>query len=320
MKFALSSDTHLMLDKPVARLDDAHETQKKKVREIIEWCFENDAIWLVAGDFLHQSRSWYLLSSWLDFFKNTWCDSRDDPRIYTVFGQHDTYLYSRTTSRATALGVLSSAGIVNTFTSEPFRFVDIHGPVHIYGCNHGEDTPVIEKGNSLNILVIHRMIVDVKLWAKQEKCDYAPAFLNTYKDFDLILCGDCHRKFIFKSLDGKRTICNSGPLLRYEANKYNLDHRPGFYTYDTDTQKIGWKELSHLPASEVLSREHIEEKEETNEMLARFIKGVKETNPDLEGEKGRDFRKNLIRFFKENKIEDAVKDVLADVMKDQAVK
>lgn len=311
MKFALLSDLHLLFDKPVGRLDNTHETQKGKLEYVLNWAQENEAVVLQAGDFFDTPRSWRLLPIYVEFFKYWF--KKTDVAVFAIFGQHDTYMYHEDTRDRTLLGVLAKMGLVEILKKEG---VSVCSPgesrnktgenVNIYGASYGQEVPKLSKEADVNILVIHAPILKGKLWAGQENYDYAPAFLRKHKEYDLILCGDIHQKFIFR--DGKRIICNTGCILRKSVDQW--DHKPGFYEYDTETMKILWHEIPHEPPEKAMSREHLEKAEQRNEMLDNFIGALK--NQDVEI--GMSFKENLFDFMEKNKIGQDVKELLAEVM------
>ena len=188
--------------------------------------------------------------------------------------------------------------------------------VHEYGCSYGQEVPEVKDKKAANILVIHKMIVDVKEWAGQEDYVYAPEFLNTYTDFDLILCGDLHRRFKFTSADGKgRIICNTGPMTRLTAKYESFDHHPGFFEYDTKTRKLKWHEIPHEPADKVLTREHLDREQEQLLKLDEFIGAIQEKDVDA----GTGFKDNLMALVRQEGVGEGVKEVLAETM-DEEVK
>ena len=131
----------------------------------------------------------------------------------------------------------------------------------------------------------------------------------------MIVCGDCHRTFSFEQ-DG-RYIVNSGPLLRKEADMYNLtEASPGFWVYDTEKRKIDWIDVPHELAKKVLSRKHIERQEKIDQAMEEFVSTMEkvEINDDSISV---DFKNNLISFLEENKIEDGVKDILSETMDEE---
>ena len=229
-------------------------------------------------------------------------------KIYGISGQHDRYMYSDNTDN-TILGVLNALNFLNILTEYPTR---LSPGIHVYGCSFGQPVPEPSNGKARNILVIHRGIYGSKLWEKQGG-DFAPHFLTQHDKFHLILCGDIHQKFIFISKDG-RIICNTGPLLRGKASLDMFEHKPGFWEYDTDTDKLKWVEIPHRPADEVLSRDHIESKEETEAMLEEFVESIKAC--DLEGIS---FQEVLADFLVKNEISKDVRSILAEVINEGGV-
>ncbi len=314
MKLVLMSDLHLLLDTPRGRLDDTHETQKRKLGYVLKWCMDNNAELLQAGDFFHKPRRWYIASAWMEFISEEIGTFRREKEtntfIHVIFGQHDTHMYHTSTRKATALGLLESAGVV-----EILQFNPVIGFGHtLYGCSYGQEVPEVEDRAALNILVIHKMIVDKKIWAGQEDCIYAPEFLNTHRGFDLILCGDMHKKFKFTSADGKgRIICNTGPMTRYEATEYNFRHAPGFFVYETKTRKIKWHEIPHEPADRVLTREHLEKEKDKELKLDEFVEAVKGEGVDA----GVGFKENLRALVEREGVSESVKGIVAKTMDEE---
>ena len=314
MKFILISDLHLLNKQPLGRVDDTPETLKKKIIYILNSATKYDATILQAGDFTDGPRNWGLLSWITEIFSNWQINRLTKKDFYCIFGQHDTYLYSEKTRDKTILGVLAKANLVNILGSEPVIFTE--GPrkdetVAIYGCSYGMDVPKTNGiNNQLKILVIHKEISDAPLF-KDHEYTSAMAFLKKNKDFDLIICGDIHRRFKLSLTDENKTryIVNTGPLLRRSVDEW--DHKPGFYIFDSMNRSFTWQEIPHAPSKEVLTRDHIEKREETVQILEDFIKAVKS-----EKIQGLSFRENFNKFLKENDDElgQGVKDILSEVM------
>lgn len=286
----------------MCRLDNTHETQKKKLSFVFEYAYTNDCIILQAGDFFDIPRSWRLLPVYIDFFKY-WVGEKK-LKIYGVFGQHDVYMYNQATNDRTLLGALAKIGLVEILSSEPV----VEGDVSIYGTSYGQKIPKPVKGE-FNILVIHAPILMGKLWSKQEGYYYAPAFLEKNK-FDLILCGDIHQKFMFRKDDG-RIICNTGCIVRKSVTEW--DHTPGFYTYDTDSKEAKWVTIPHEPPEKVMSREHLDMVEQKNEMMEKFISSIK----SREVGEGVSFKEILRQVIEKNRIESPVQKAIAEVMEEK---
>ena len=311
MKIVCLGDLHLLWDKPIARRDDAHQVQKKKVKFVMDWAMRHRAIVIQPGDFFDTARSWHLTSAYSSFFSRY--KHHDGVSVNAIFGQHDTYMYSERTRNATGLGVLIANDLVNLLNDEPTGF----DGVHVYGASFGQDIPEVRDKDKLNVLAVHKMIVDEKLWPDQEDYIYAEDFLEEYMDYDLIICGDCHRRYNF--MRKGRIILNSGPLFRKEADDYNLNKaRPGFYIYDTDDRNLDFVEVPHEPADKVLSRAHLDRQEEANEAMEEFINSINFTEV---GEKNKnknvDFISNLVGFLERNEMEQGVKDILSELMDEE---
>lgn len=308
MKFIAMADWHLLLEKPRARLDDAHKTQKDKVFHVFRRALSLGAPVIVAGDVFDKPRSWLLLSAWWPVLK----EFVAKVNVYAVFGQHDTYFYNKERRSATSLGVLDQAGMVTLLNHNP---VELDG-VRLYGINYGEkvdfDNDKLWGDDYTNILAIHDMIVPRRLWTGQEGAIYAPEFINKNHGFDLVVAGDCHRKFMYRSVKGKRYIVNSGPILRKTADQYNFEYAPGFWIYDTDNRTVEFEEIPFEPADRVLSREHIEEQDEANRKLEAFIGAIKSGDFQV----GTSFISNLNEFLKQNDVEPEVRKLISDVVEE----
>ena len=305
MKLVLLSDVHLSWDNPIARKDNLFETQFKKLNFVFDWATDNNANILQAGDLFHRPRSWYLLPVMIDFLKN------HSAKLHCVFGQHDTYLYSEDIRKTTSLGILAKLGLVDILD---MHLINEEG-VLIVGCSYGKKIPEIEDfGESdpyCKILVIHAPISDAPLYPGHE-LTYARNFLRLHNEYDLILCGDIHKAFIYGSKG--RYIVNTGPMLRRECNEYNFKHKPHFLVYDTKTKTLEDVTIPHEPADKVLTREHIERVDFNDLMLQDFIKSV-ET-----GEvKSASFTDNLRIFIEKNDLTEEVVNILSKVMEDKDV-
>jgi DNA repair exonuclease SbcCD nuclease subunit len=301
MNLILLSDTHLLWDKPISRLDDLHQTQFIKLKFIFDFAKETNSKIIIAGDVFNKPRSWNLLPEMTDFLK------KYDIEIFAIFGQHDTYMYSTETRDKTNLGVLAKAGLVKILGEKPFPILDNLEWKDLYGVSYGQEIPKIEKENHFNVLVIHAPIAAKALYPNQQFMD-ALTFLKE-NPFDLIIAGDIHQKYMFE-YEG-RYICNSGTLLRKEATEYNFTHKPGFWTFDTDKKEPPkFIEVPHQKAEEILSRTHLDYEKESESVLNEFISSISETKI----EEGVSFTENLWRFVKENNIEKPVVDLLSEVI------
>ncbi|MDD5053477.1 MAG: metallophosphoesterase family protein [Sulfuricurvum sp.] len=300
MKLILCSDWHLVYQNPIGRKDDLTKVQFDKLAFVLKKADELDAPILQAGDFFDKPRSWSLLSHVMDRLKT--CGAS----VYTVYGQHDTYLYSEETRDKTNLGILAKAGLVEIADD---KSVYIGGNCYLQGCSFGGEIPKPDM-EGLNILIIHAPISDAPAYPG---CVYTAAkkFLSLHSGYDLILCGDIHRTFVERI--GNMTILNLGPMLRKEATEYNFQHEPKIVIFDTETRELEWVTIPHQPSEEVLSRDHIEIQSEAEGKLQNFIDMMKQD----EQLQGVSFQDNLYEFIRTNGIDKEVVDYLSGLMEEK---
>jgi len=304
-----SSDWHLRTDNPVARSGyiAAQETKLYWMWDYAD-TLDGEVVILQAGDICDSSRSWALLPYVYDLLITS------PVKIFTVFGQHDLHMYSDKLKYQTVLGILGMSGVVKVLDNKPLSvnpFTEEN--VDLYGCSIGQNVPEVIDKDALNVLVIHRMIVDKKLWSSQENCIYAPDFLKTYKDFDLVVCGDAHRKYIFKDFESSRYILNTGVLVRGKAEEYMFAHKPGFYLYDTVKRKANWVEIPHDPAYEVLDKSHLFDGEKETEDFNKLVEGLKELWEQRKDASAVSPLVVLNRLLEEKKIKKPIKEILARI-------
>ena len=316
MKLILLSDGHLCVDKPAGRLDsDMLLVGLSKLDYVFGYAYEHDiSNILQAGDFVDVRRSWELLAA-LSKFLDEW--KKKGVHLNCVLGQHDSY-YHDMINQKTIVGVLISSGLINRLTAagnSAGNFLLKEGDTYVYGASYGDPipSPRLDHLNELtgtNILVVHRQILMKKEWAQQEQFDYAPEFLNENKDYDLILCGDAHQKFDFKS--GNRIICNAGVMMRLEATENNINHQPGFYVYDTEEKSLWYKYIAcAAKGEEVLSRDHILKQKNRKQNFDEFINKVRCT----EGEnKSLSFDRNLRLLMNRSNTSSTTKRIVSEYM------
>jgi DNA repair exonuclease SbcCD nuclease subunit len=300
MKLLLLSDVHLSSKTPIARLDDYRNTCLQKFEYVLKYAQKINAQILQAGDLFDKPRDWFILLDLVKLLK------KYNRAIICVYGQHDTYMYSVENREYTAMGVLIHNQLAINLDERP---LELTGSSHtLYGANFSPDFKIpkpITKGP--NILVVHGMISDQALYPGQSYYS-AKRFLQDYKDYDLILCGDMHRHFYFS--EKGRYLVNTGPMMRKDASHYNFSHEPCFYVYDTETKKLSRGKIPHKPAKEVLSRKHIEAQTESDTMLESFISAVRDDKMEV----GANLVDNIHAFLRKNKIEKTICDIIEEVM------
>lgn len=302
MRFVLLSDVHATSKNPIARQDDILSVFYQKFIYVLQYAAEHNYPILQAGDFFNRPRDWYLLHGLLALLKDCSVD------LYSIFGQHDMYLYADKDNTPTSLGILAQSGQISILGPKPKKF---KGQVYVYGASWNEPIPT-PKGK-INILVIHAPISDISLFPGHEYTK-AHRFAEEQEGYDLILCGDIHREFVhhvIRTMKGSRDtwIVNTGPMLRLEAVEYNLGHGPCFYTYDTKTKKLDKVGIPHPRARDVLSRVHIKAKQHINEILDEFITSLQDM-PDVSA----DIFTNIKNYVDKEAVDEDVKQIISEVM------
>lgn len=306
MKAILLSDTHLINENPIGRLDDVTETQWEKLSYIFDYAVKNKIEHVLqAGDLTDIRRSWELLQMLFLFLRKY-----QNVKLYFIKGQHCSY-YHDITNDKTITGELHSSGVAQLLASKP---INIGGGVYVYGASYGEEVPEVNTCGT-NILVIHKQILTSKVYAKQEDYVLADQFLKEHNAFDLILCGDVHQNFIKQQ--GKRIICNTGPMLRLEASEMMFKHKPVFFVYDTNNGNIKSIDIPHAVANSVLSREHLNKQKERKQNFDNFIAQVRELTNENNSVS---FEKNLEIIMKKNKTSKGVRAMVIDYLSNKEEK
>lgn len=309
MEFALLSDVHASSKNSIGRKDDLVETFFDKFAHVISYCSENNLTLLQAGDLLDRPRDWtvlYRLMGLLDDYRSV--------QIFCVFGQHDMYMRADTSKTPTSLGILERAGMVHLLGTEPVQ-PNEYERVYLYGASYNEETPRVTKqtAHGCNLLVAHAPICERPLWHGHQNFKTPQVYAKKNSDFEMILVGDIHREFTYAT--ASTIIVNTGPMLRREANEYNLEHEPCFYTYDTEDKLLVRHVIPHEPAEDVLTRTHIERAEHNEETLVEFVELLEKIHSmDLGVTSNRTVKENVLLYMRENKIGKDVIKVLEEVM------
>ena len=290
-RILLTSDWHLTGSTPIERIDDYPETQCRKVLWIQDLCTKErvDAV-LHSGDIFDSAAvSHYIVQQYIEILKTF-------PLFFVTSGQHDLFFHSTDIFRS-PLMVLHRAQAVRFYND---LFVNIEN-IHIDFCGFGIDMPEYTSGD---VLVIHKMIINEKLWEGQEDATYAGKLLrrNPYK---VILSGDNHKNFIHSI--GNKKLINPGSLMRMKTDQ--LTHQPRVYILDTKDWAIKEYDIPIEPAEKVFNTEKLEVKKEHNEHMIKFTEGLK----SAEFIKGLNVESNLLEYEKKNKIEKDVVTFLEEI-------
>jgi DNA repair exonuclease SbcCD nuclease subunit len=231
--------------------------------------------------------------------------------IFTIPGQHDQYFRSSEIDSPTNMSLLNKAGLVKILGPEGVEKGNTKEgkSIFLYGAGWGQEVPEPKEKpsyNIRNILVIHASIGDQSLSLNHEYIEAHTFAKKYYQKYNLILCGDIHREFVVT--EEETILINTGPMLRLTAEDYSYKHSPSFYTLDTETGEIDRESIPCEDAEKMLTRKHIDKKEECKDILTNFIDSI--TNKKQEGE-FISIGGKILKFCKKNKVEEEVIEIIS---------
>jgi DNA repair exonuclease SbcCD nuclease subunit len=311
LRFLIMGDQHFDNNTIKTRKDNVLAACSDKLGQIFQIAksYGCEAI-LQPGDFFESHKANDFLKQYIISFLKS--DVLAKIPIYTVFGQHDLRYHSSNINN-TPLKVLESAGVVNILNNKPlvrleedtrlkYRILCLQDMIFIYGQSWYEDTPKPDPElKGIHILVLHKMIVDTKIWEGQEDHTYGKILLKK-NDFDLIVSGDNHQHFIMHdgsgSSIGKKLLINCGSLLRTRIDQE--DHAPCVYIYNTKPKKgepvIEQVYLVIDDFKNVIRIEEATKIKEENEKLKEFVNALS-IDTQLTGI---NYRKNIRNYVTQN--------------------
>jgi len=241
----LTSDLHLREDAPICRTDDFWKAQWIKVNFIKKLQEKYQCPVLCAGDVFHLWKpSPYLISEAIKYLPND---------FKAIYGQHDLPQHNIQLHHKSGLDTLKTASKLEILP----------------GCHWG-GTPskkpvIIDEKSGRKILVWHRMTYQGKIPWPNCTDPAAIKLLKKYAEYDLIVTGDNHKPFVEKH-EG-RLLVNPGSLTRQAADQIN--HKPRIYLWYAETNTV---KPIYLPiTNDVISREHIEVKQERDKRIDAFV-------------------------------------------------
>ena len=287
MKLAILGDLHIRSSNPENRIDNYKESLFAKLKYVFDHTVGIPI--LQPGDFFDSPlQSNAILAECIELFQ--------DKDMSVIWGQHDLKFRNKGN---TALDVLIAGEIVDSRSLEA-----LSETVFLYSCSYNETIPEITT-EGFNILMIHKMIVEEKLWEGQVEYEWANTILRRTK-FNLIASGDNHKSFFVESKG--RHLINCGSLMR--SGKDQINHEPCYVIYDTDKRKYEIFKIPVKPAEEVFDMQKIEIEKERDDKLTAFVDGL------IEGEElGLNFQDNLYSVLNENKVSKEVTDIINEAMK-----
>ena len=267
----LTGDWHLREDTPTCFTGDFQAEQWTALQFIKDLQERFDCDVLMAGDMFNQWKpSPWLLSMTMEYMPK---------RLHVIYGQHDLPSHSWELREKSGIYALEKAG--------KLRVLD--------GVHYGQEP----KDNDEDILIWHHLtyITEPYLGATGGN---AYDILRKYRHFRLIVTGDNHCSFTIEK-DGRRLV-NTGNLTRQTAAQ--IDFKPCVWLWYAESNTV---EQVFLPIEEgVISRLHLDIKEERNERIDAFISKLNWNGYKTE----LSFESNLEHFFQTTEIKESVKQII----------
>lgn len=295
----LTADRHLTLRQPICRTDDFVGAMIRKLEFI--WRLQqqhDDCPILDAGDFFDH---WYLdrgeqllLTMIMPHIHNTFC----------VPGQHDLPQHNIDLYIKSNLAVLEEAGCIKILNSpSPDTSIPL---ITCYGFPWNKEPESVKENEGIRkIALIHRMTYSSKPPYPGAENDggTAKSLIRKMRGFDLIVSGDNHETFTCQQ-EGLLLV-NPGSMMRMTAKQE--DHEPCVFLWYADDNSVERIVLPHEKG--VISREHIDQKQERDDRIAAWVERIGQG--DIELELG--FKENVERHIKKHRIPDAITTIIREV-------
>ena len=278
----ITGDIHLRDTKPTCRTDDYLDALGKKLDFVRD--LQKKYVYPVcdSGD---------LFDKWKPSpFLLQWAISKL-PEMITVPGNHDLPQHNIDLYNKSGLSVLEAAGVIQVLRGDSIEMVYEGKCINVHGVPWGsKPNGGASKEHDRNVLIWHTLAYIGK--PPYPGCDVPDAnyILDAYPEYDLVITGHYHKSFVIEK-DG-RVLVNPGSLMRSTADQ--IDYEPKIYIWDSLNNSV---RPVYLPIEKgVVSREHIDVKNERDERISVFVEKLNE-NIDV----SLSFEDNLERFMKKNK-------------------
>jgi len=255
----LTADIELRMHAPICRTDDYWETVQRKIRWLAGLQLKHKCPILDGGDLFdkrYKTNPSHELLGWV--LKNL-------PRPFcTVPGNHDLPGKSYENYKNSAMAVLENAKILKV--PHPYmEFIGEHKDIGLYGFPWGSPIELPAFFADVNVALIHTMVYEKNPPFPGCEGFRADQLMKKLKGFNLIVSGHNHQTFVYQR--GKQLLVNPGSLIRNDADQ--IDHRPSVFLWDHHSNEV---EQVFVPIKKnVITREHIDEKEIEQDRLDAFI-------------------------------------------------
>lgn len=301
IKILCTGDLHLRSTNPQNRKDNFFQSQLNKIEKILQIADEEKCNFLLCpGDVFDSPRpSFEVIEKIVNLFNKY--KISDKIKFYTVWGQHDQIFRNK---EKTALKLMETLGYIQILSKQEHKLAS---KIDLYGCNFGEEIPLIRNKDNFNILLIHQTILKKPAWEGQQDFLQSDKLFKQFS-YDIICCGDWHQSVFYKNQN--QTIFNCGCLVRKTISEINS--KPHIYVIEIDENNFKYEltkhEISHLSIEDAFITDNLQYIKESNLKLDKFIN-------DLDADTNNftfDFNKNLNDFIIKNNISKEIIDIIAN--------
>lgn len=294
----LVGDLHLNDNVPEARIDDFTKTREEKINWILELQkeYENPPI-IQTGDIFENWRCSHELISW--FLEKIPYPSN----IITIPGNHDLPSLNIKNYHKSPLRILFSSSAIHMPAKQVidendeiqykrermnWEYLNISGfPWGVKPINRKNKA----KKGFRNVAICHYLVYIGEHEWPGIVAEKAKTLLRKLNNYDLIVSGHNHKSFV-EGLNG-RLLVNPGSIFRAHADQF--EHFPRVYLYYAKPNIVEPVYIPIKPAEEVLTRIHLQKKENKERMSSIFVRKLNE-----DYEISISFKKNLQKYFKNN--------------------
>ena len=262
--FLFTGDMHIRETVPPCRTDKFLKEQWRKLNFIAAYAKKHNLLWIDAGDVFHKAQPP------LGFINNVLGTMHiNGAKIHAgVYGNHDLPAHNINNANSSAWGTLYWGGIIgDILCDEPCRCSWSDSlDINVYGASYGEPIPTPKSiPYTMNVLVMHDMVYKSNNDIIPNTEGYLPtSILKSNPAYHLIVTGHNHQSF--QAEMGQRMLVNVGCLTRQAADY--ADHSPRVFVWRPQTGGM-WVDVPHN--KDVVSREHIDKKEQKEEELNAFV-------------------------------------------------
>lgn len=229
-KIIHTADIHIRRTKYHDMYKEQFEKFIESAREQVKGYEYHEIRVVIAGDLVHEkinisNEQLVILSKFLNDI------TREIGKVVIIPGNHD-FLennHERVDSITPVVEMMKNDNIVYYKDSEVYKDDNINWVV--YSLYQHNQRPIFEKEDGLYVGLFHSPIAGLSTDTGYEFEDgYSP--LN-FKDLDILLCGDIHKRQVFELPDGGRAVM-VGSLVQQNFGETVKHHGYGIYDVETD--------------------------------------------------------------------------------------